>query len=110
MEVIAFAILGILFIVMAFLDRRFPLVGMIGGIALIMLGFSVFTSGIQVATGTIEKTMGLTVNKTITFTNIENAFPDLSFIKLLIGFVIAGAGLMIMLTSILGSHREGGGD
>ncbi len=103
MEIVIIAILVGAFLFMAALNRLYPLLGIVSGIGMFMLAFSIQTSGLDMVTGfneTINTTLDMTTRVT-NFAPITDVFSGLAFLPDLLTLVLGGVGLLILIQSVL---------
>lgn len=102
MEIIVFGIIiGLLFI-MAALNKRFQMMGLVAGLGMIMMAMLVYTGDLQMQTGYIENVrtdLNLT-NVTAVYANVTDVLGGEPWIKTVVSIVFGAAGLLIFLGTI----------
>lgn len=97
MEVILLAVLTAMFLGMVALNKQIAFMGVIGGAALIILGLSIATSGVQMQVGLNQTTVGSTEQIIFTYGNINNIYPGSDTLATIILPILLGAGGLLSL-------------
>ena len=102
MDIFIFAMLVMMMMAMGVLARDFQFIGLIAGIGLLMIAFSIQTSGLDVQTGINITTNSITNVTTITqnYASMFTYYSGLTFMKDLLTIVLSGIGVLFAVYSL----------
>lgn len=104
MEVILLAILAAMFLGLVALNKQVAFMGVIGGVALIILGLATATSGVQMQVGLNQTSVGSTDVIVFTYANVNSVYPGADVLTNIILPILLGAGgLLAFLYSVTSS-------
>jgi hypothetical protein len=92
MEIILLAILTAMFLGLVALNKQIAFMGLIGGVALIILGLATASSGVQMQVGLNQTMVGSTDVIVFTYANINTVYPGADTLANIILPIILGAG------------------
>lgn len=104
MEIILLMVMAGLFLGMAALNKQIAFIGLVGGVALIILGIAIATNGVQVQVGLNQTTVGSTEQIIFTYNELENVYPGSStLVNTIFPILLGAAGVLTLLYSLGGS-------
>ena len=101
MDIFIWLLFVFIMMAMGVLAKEYQIVGFVAGIGLVMMAFTVQTSGLDVATGVnVTQASNITSTVTVNYANLFTYYPGLSYFQNLITILIGGIGILFVAYAI----------